>query len=174
MPVMLAPRFSVFFAVVCVFAEAFAAAAPEIPGPCLGIALTGTVVPESLPATGPEHPMTVRLTANWAEVETSPGVFDWSSVAPALGAFSARGARATLCVRGESALHPRGAGDRAVPDGAWLSAWTELLRSAVRDLGPEIAIVEVGEYPERLFDAPAYAFVLKSSALAIKAEAKAR
>ena len=50
-------------------------------------------------------------------------------------------------------------------------------RSAVFDvatLGGRVAVVELGHRPERAFDAAAYAFVLKSSSLAVKAEAKAR
>jgi hypothetical protein len=59
-----------------------------------------------------------------------------------------------------------------VPDAAWLSAWTALLRSAVATLNSRVAAVEVDEHPERTLDALSYAFVLKTSSLAIKAEAK--
>ena len=119
------------------------------------------------------HPIEARVVAEWSAIETAPGVFDWSSVQPALATLATRGARATLCLRGESPLHPRVADPGAVPDGAWLQAWTALLRSPVATLGGHLAVIEIGESPHRAFDPASYAFVLKSSSLAVKAEAKA-
>jgi hypothetical protein len=87
--------------------------------------------------------------------------------------MSGRGVRLTLCLRGDNALYPRASGPSAVPDGAWIQGWTALLRSAVERLGAGVATVEVGERPDLAFDPAAYAFVLKSSALAVRAEAKA-
>jgi len=140
------------------------------PGPALGVVLTDSV-PAGLIARDREHPIDVRLTADWNAVETSAGVYDWSPVEGLLDALADHGVTVTLCVRGENALHPRPEG--GAPDGAWLEAWTALLRSAVATLGSRVSAIEVGEHPERSFDPVAYAFVLKSSSLAVKAEAKA-
>ena len=170
---MLAPRFGALFAVCCVFAGAWGETTPEIPGPSLGIALAGRVVPETLAVKDRSHPIDVRLCADWSAIEATEGAYDWSSIAPAIATLADRGARVTLCVRGESPFHPRGAGEGALPDGSWLQAWTSLLRSAVANLGDKLAVVEVGEHPETTFDAVAYAFVLKSASLGVKAEAKA-
>ena len=170
---MLAPRIGLAFGGLLVAAAAVVAAEPEIPGPSLGVAISGMSVPDALVAQDRDHPIEVRVTAEWSAIETAPGVFDWSSVEPTLATLAARGARVSLCVRGESPLHSHGVGEGGVPDGAWLQAWTALLRSAVATLSSQIATVEVGENPERTFDAVSYAFVLKSSSLAIKAEAKA-
>jgi hypothetical protein len=169
----LALRIGLAFTGLLVAAAAAVAADSEIPGPSLGVAIFGMSVPDALMAQDSDHPLEARVTADWAAIETAPGVFDWSSVEPTLATLAARGARVSLCVRGESPLHPHGVGDGGVPDGAWLQAWTALLRSAVATLSTQIAVVEVGENPERTFDAVSYAFVLKSSSLAIKAEAKA-
>jgi hypothetical protein len=157
-----------------VVAAAAAADEPEAPGPSLGIAVTELAIPDALAARDGAHPIDVRLSAEWSSVETAPGVFDWSSIEPTVTALAARGVRVSLCLRGESPLHPRSSGDRGVPDGAWLTAWTALLRSAVSTLTSRVAVVEVGEHPEATLDAVSYAFILKSSSLAVKAEAKAR
>jgi hypothetical protein len=157
-----------------VVAAAVVAAEPETPGPSLGVSLSGWSIPDALVAQDGTHPLDVRLTAEWSAVETSPGVFDWSSIETVLATLAARGARVSLCIRGESPLHPRNPGDGGVPDETWFLAWTALLRSAVATLPSNVAVVEVGENPERTFDAVSYAFVLKTSSLAVKAEAKAR
>jgi hypothetical protein len=169
----LAHRIGLAFTVWLFVLRAAVAADPEIPGPSLGVALAGTAVPDALAAIDPSHPIDVRVIAEWATVETTPEVFDWSSVEPVVATLASRGARVTLCVRGDSLLHPRASDPGAMPDAAWLQAWTALLRSAVATFGGRVAVVEIGERPEHAFDAVAYAFVLKSSSLAVKAEAKA-
>src|SRR5207344_1140218 len=111
------------------------------------------------------------IVEEWSSIEVSPGSFDWSSVGGVIDTMAARGARVTLCLRSENPLYRRDAD--GIPDGAWLQAWTALLRSAVRTFGTRIDTIEVGDRPDTGFDPAAYAFVLKSAALAIKAEAKA-
>ncbi len=147
---------------------------PEVGGPSLGVALGGKAVPDALAASDAAHPIEVRLSAEWSEVETSPGVFDWSSIEPVVAVLATRGARVTLCLRGDSPSHARDPRPDAVPDGAWLEAWTSFLRSAMGTFAARVAVIELGENPERAFSPGAYAFVLKSSSLAVKAEAKSR
>ena len=171
---MLALRIGLAFTGLLAAAPAVFAVGPEIPGPSLGVAIVGVSIPDALVAQDREHPIEVRLVVDWSTIESGPGTYDWSSIEPALATLASRGARVSLCIRGESPLHARAEGDRGVPDGAWLQAWTALLRSAVATFSSRIAVVEVGERPELTFDAVSYAFVLKSSSLAIKAEAKAR
>jgi len=171
---MLARCIGVVFVGGLALADASATTEPEVPGPSLGVTLSQSVIPDALTALDPTHPIDVRLSVPWSTIETSPALFDWSSVEPTVSGLVARGARVTLCVHGESTFHPRDASPSAAPDGSWLQAWTALLRSAVATFGGRVAVVEVGEHPERSFDAAGYAFVLKSSALAVKAEAKAR
>ncbi len=169
-----APRIGAAIAACCLIASIAWGQSPAGPRLALGASVDAAAIPDTLTAKDPAHPIDVRVTADWAEVETQPGTYDWSRISNALSAGTGRGWRVTVCVRGSSPLHPRPEGDRSVPDAAWLDAWTALLRSAVASLGSGVSVIEVGEHPERSFDAAAYAFVLKSSFLAIKAEAKAR
>lgn len=150
-----------------------AAEAPEPPGPALGVALTTPAVPDALAAKDAEHPIDVRIVAEWPAIERPDGTFDWSSIDTLVTTLAGRGARVTLCVRGDSPLHPRGLGPVTAPDAAWLLEMTSLLRNAVATFQARLFAIEVGDRPERSFDPGAYAFVLKSAALAIKAEAKA-
>src|SRR5258706_11017870 len=120
---LLALRIGLAFAGWIFMVGAAGAAEPELPGPSLGVALSGAAVPETLAAADAAHPIDVRVIGEWSAVETAAGVFDWSSVEPVLDPLAARGARITLCVRGESPLHPRVADPRALPDVAWLQSW---------------------------------------------------
>ncbi len=134
-----------------------------------GLSLGVTLDASALPA---ETPQDVRLAVDWEAIETSPGVFDWSSIEPKLGDLHARGARVTLALRGENPLHPPGDRKGDAPDGEWLAAWTAFARSAVKTFGGAIATVELGERPDRDWSPDVYAFVLKSAALGARAEAK--
>jgi len=164
----------IVLAALLVLAAAGRAQEPAPRGPSLGIALSGPNLPEGLAAKDPAHPIDVRIVADWGTVETAPGVFDWSSIEPIVGAVAARGGRIVLALRGDSPAHPRETSPESLPEAAWLDGWTALLRSAVATLGSRLSAVEVGERPDRSFDPSVYAFILKSSALAIHAEAKER
>src|SRR5262249_55578764 len=96
-----------------------------------------------------------------------------SKVQAAVASLRSHHARVTLCLRGENPLYPAGDRRGEAPDAAWLEAWTAFSRNAVRSLGADLAVLEVGEHPERGFSPHVYAFVLKSAALAARAEAKA-
>jgi hypothetical protein len=137
-----------------------------VPGLSLGLELDTS----DLPA---ETPQDVRLAVDWAAIETAPGVFDWSSLEQKLGDLRVRGARVTLALRGDNPLHPPGDRKGEAPDGEWLAAWTAFARSAVKSFGGAIATLELDERPDRDWSPEVYAFVLKSSALAARAEAKA-
>jgi len=171
---MLAPRLGFALAGLLLVAGPAFPEEPEVSGPSLGIALAEATAPEGWAAKDRTHPVDVRVSVAWAAVEAVPGVFDWSGVTPQVAALAASGARVTLCVNGESPFHPRESVPGGVPDGAWLAGWSSLLRSAVAAFGNTVSVVEIGEHPERTFDAASYAFVLKSASLAVKAEAKAR
>ena len=167
---MRAPRFALALAGSLALGTIHAAA--EGAGPALGVVLDGIEAPDTLAIADPAHPMDVRIAADWASIERSAGVYDWSSLDAAVAALASRGLRVTLCVRGDSALYPRDGGDGGAPGGAWLEAWTALLRSAVATFGPSLSAVEIGEDPDRAYAPAAYAFVLKTSSLAVRAEAK--
>jgi len=171
---MLAPRIGSALAALVFAAGSAHAAEGEIAGPSLGVALMAPIAPATLVAKDVDHPIDVRVTVAWADVERTRSEFDWSPADALVGSLASQHARVTLCVTGESSLHPRESTPGAMPGGDWLDAWTALLRSGVSHFGPEVAVVEIGDRPERSFDAGAYAFVLKASALAVKAEAKAR
>ena len=146
---------------------------PEVRGPSLGVSLAGSALPEALAAKDPAHPIDVRIVADWSAIEPAAGTYDWSSIEPVVDAAVARGGRVSLAVRGDSPAHARVTSPSTPPDTAWLDAWTALLRSAVATFGARVATIEIGERPDRTFDPSVYAFVLKASALAAQAEAKA-
>jgi hypothetical protein len=121
-------------------------------------------------------PPTARLTARWSEVERAPGTYDWSSLARAVDALSAAGHRVVLCLTGPHPTHLPSGGVPSPLEGDSLAAWIEFARTAVRELGDGIAAYQVwdrvgGETPVTARD---YAFLLKNTALALRAEARAR
>jgi len=159
----------------CLIARAASAAEPGPPPRTLwlGLSLPGLETPAVLPDGDAEHPVDVRLTADWEGIERARGEFDWSKVQGAIATLRAHHARVTLCLRGDNPLYPAGDRRGEAPEAAWLEAWTAFSRSAVRSLGTDLAVLEIGEHPERDFNPHVYAFVLKSAALGARAEAKA-
>lgn len=147
----------------------------DTPGPAFGLLLeaesAGSLpAPPDLPA---DHPLVARIVARWDEVETEKGVYDWSRIAPAVETLAAGRFRIVLCLTGSNPLYlPEGKAPSPI-EGDSLAAWTAFVRSAVRSFAPGVAVFEIWDGPAAAFDPAIYGFVLKSSALAVRAEARA-
>jgi hypothetical protein len=124
-------------------------------------------------------PFVVRLVARWSEIESTPGIYDWAILDDAVSRVAALGHEPVLCLTGGNALY--GAEGEAPLDGASLEAWIRFVRDAWRVFGGRVAVYQIWEAPDRgaladgspAIDPQVYAFFLKSSALALRAEARA-
>ena len=118
-----------------------------------------------------------RIVARWDQVEREPGSYDWSAYSAAIEALARSGHRVVLCLTGPHPVH--------LPGGGWpspliadsLPAWLRFTRDAVNRFGDRVELFELWERvgsPGRR-EAPAdYAFLLKSTVVAMRAEARAR
>jgi len=124
----------------------------------------------------PESGMVLRFVASWADVERTPGTYDWSGLAQEVARVRGLGYRVVLCLTGSNPLYLP-AGEPPSPySGDSLARWVEFVRSAVRELGSALTVLEVWDSPGAApaFPPDLYAFLLKSSALAARAEARDR
>ena len=149
---------------------------PEDPaGPTLGLLLEPsnlTRLPDVAEAAA--HPALVQIRVAWADVERRRGVYDWSRIEPELRSIRQAGYRTALVLEGPrpAFLEPGGL-PSATGDGASLEAWLGFVRSAGRTFAGRVELLQIwssAEVPARMLDPRDYAFVLKSSALAIRAE----
>ncbi len=162
-----------------------AAEAPAAParakGPVLGVLADAAIV-DAIPATPAlDRPLAARLVARWSDVESEKGVYDWSRLEPALAKLSGAGFRIALCLTGSNALYlPDGSAPSPLT-GDSVQGWTGFVRSAVRSFAGRVGVFEIWDGPAQpmpgrqgpAFDPAVYAYVLKSSALAVRAEARA-
>ncbi len=138
-------------------------------GPSVGLILSPQAASQLVPV-DPEQEQTaptVRFSAAWREIEGEQGVYDWTRIGPAVRHAAGAGYKVILAV-----------GDRGtlpVP-GSDLDAWLGFVRSAVRNFGDVVDVFEVwpsGGDDGSAFDLTVYGFMIKQSALAIRAEAAA-
>jgi hypothetical protein len=147
-------------------------------GPALGYVVDPSVVPR-LPESPPDAPLplTVRLTAQWPEVEREAGVYDWSRYGGAIAALVESGHRVVLCLTGTHPLYLPAGGPPSPFEGDSLQAWVGFARSAVREFGGRVELFEiwdwVGPADRTRLEPTTYAFLLKNSAVAMRAEARA-
>ena len=121
----------------------------------------------------------VRLVARWSEIEREDGVHDWSSLDDDVVRLDRAGARIVLALGGSHPVHVESGGLPSALDGDAVTAWTRFVRSAVERFAGRIESVEIWDRVERdgaggdgRISADDYAFVLKRSALAARAEAR--
>ncbi len=113
-----------------------------------------------------------RVEARWDEVETAPGAYDWSAVRRTAEAYRVAGAVVVLALVGSHPDH--------VPGGGWPSpfvegsveAWTRFARGAVRAMQGEALVFEVAPGDPVDVDPEVTAYVLKNTAIALRAEAR--
>ncbi len=149
-------------------------------GPTLGVMLDAATA-AALPApVSADRPLAARLVAPWSDVEREKGVYDWSRLEPAVSRLSEAGFLVAVCLTGSNPLYlPDGSAPSPL-SGESLQAWTGFVRSAVRSFAGRVEVFEIWDGPARpipsrdgpAFDPTVYAFVLKSSALAVRAEAR--
>lgn len=146
-------------------ADVRAADADAVRPPALGaLPGEGVVAPEppsTAPAPGREP--YVRLVAAWTGPEREPGSDDGEGLRRESQAWRDAGFRVVVCLSGTP----------SPTDAPSLDGWLAFVRSAVRTLGDGVTVWEVGDAPDTAYDPETYAFVLKSTALAIRAEARA-
>ena len=121
----------------------------------------------------------VRLVARWGDIERDEGVHDWSSLDDDVDRLHRAGARIVLALGGSHPDHVASGGFPSLLDGDSVAAWIRFVRSAVGRFAGRIESVEIwdGLQPDAAGDddrvsADDYAFVLKRSALAARAEAR--
>jgi len=123
----------------------------------------------------------VRLVASWSEIELEKGTYDWSSLDGDIDALHRAGARVVLSLSGSHPDHVESGGFPSPLDEGAVAAWIRFVRSAVGQFAGRIEGVEIWDRVDRgsvdgaeRIDTDDYAFVLKSSALAARAEARDR
>jgi len=152
-------------------------------GSSLGLMVSETNLETlSLASTTPTaRPILVRVVARWSEVETERGRYDWSSFEPAIERLRKLGHEPVLCLTGSNPLYA-GTGDLPSPyGGGGLDAWTSFVLSAWDAVEGDVSVFQIWDSPARAgpggewpaFDPEIYAFLLKSSAVALRARATA-
>ncbi len=173
------PVYVLVFVTIIVLAPVAAAETESTAFPSLGWIgeIAGPPLPEELLSGNRAAPLIVRLTADWAQVEVEPGRFDWSALSERVDDLRRTGAVVSLCLDGSHPAYvPGGGGPTPLVPGA-VEAWLRYTRSSVRHLGDRVAVYEVMDLPSgdstrKGVSADVYAYVLKQSALAIRAEAQ--
>ncbi|MBZ5639684.1 MAG: hypothetical protein LAO51_13140 [Acidobacteriia bacterium] len=149
-------------------------------GPVLGVLVDEAAV-DALPAPPAlDRPLGARVVARWSEIETEKGVYDWSRLEPAVAKLSGAGFRVALCLTGSNPVYLADGSAPSPLTGDSVQAWTNFVRSAVRSFAGRVKVFEIWDgpatpLPDRqgpAFDPQVYAYVLKSSALAVRAEAR--
>ncbi len=121
-------------------------------------------------ALAPPQPALVRLVVRWSDVEPAAGAPDWSQLEPVVDALARSGSSVVLALDPEHATHlPQGGLPSPLAPEA-LEAWLGFVRGTVRAFRGRIHAIEVGSGAALASDADAYAFLLKASALAVRAE----
>lgn len=146
-----------------------AQAAPRAPR--LGLSFSGPAPADLSSPAG--APVWLRIEAQWEQVEGADGDYDWTVVDEAVGAASAAGDTICLVLGGS---HPRYLEPGRLPSPLQESSierWLAFTRSAVRRYTGRVGLFEIRPGDPVRADAETYAFLLKNTALAIRAEAAA-
>lgn len=122
----------------------------------------------------------VRLVARWADVERTAGTFDWTALEPEIDRLHASGWRVTMCLTGSNPLHVPDGRPPSPVEGSSVERWIDFVRSAIRTFAGRIGAVEIWDDPAQGpgaapgFEPSTYAYLLKISAIAARAEAGAK
>ena len=112
----------------------------------------------------------VRLVAEWASIEAEVGRLDWAALDAAVDRVSRDGSRVVLALEPVHPVHLAHGGVPSPLEPMVLDAWLTLVRGAARRFGARILAIEIGGVRATGVSPDAYAFLLKASALAIRAE----
>jgi len=121
-------------------------------------------------ASVPPDAALVRIVVRWDAVEPAPGRADWSRVELTVDALVRSGSQVVIAL---DPVHPEylprgGLPSPLAPEA--FDAWLALVRGTVRRFAGRIHALEIGGGSAAEADLDAYAFLLKSSALAVRAE----
>lgn len=148
------------------------------PAPALGLRLDLDQAASLPPAPDERRPF-VLLTARWEAVEGPSKVYDWAAHERAIDALDESGYRVALCLAG---THPRYLPDGGPPtpeNAESLTGWLAFVRSAARTFAGRVEVFQIRDRVSEVdpatgaADLGAHAFILKNSALAVRAEARA-
>jgi hypothetical protein len=153
---------------------------PETPGPVVGLDWNASGAVDAPDPGSPAVRPLARLLVSWTDVESKAGEYDWSSAESDVSRLQDAGYRIVLCLTGPAPRRLAPAEPPTPKRPGILDAWLAFLRSAVRTFAGKVEVYQVWDaVPERELSAAArayepesYAFVLKSSALALRAEAR--
>ncbi len=125
-----------------------------------------------LEAPADSAPIAVRVVVDWSHVESVENRFDWTEVESGIRARSEAGQRTILCLTGSNPSYlPAGELPSPLVEGS-VEAWLRFVRAAVRTFAGRVEVFEIWDGPAGL-DPDLYGFLLKQSALAVRAEAEA-
>jgi hypothetical protein len=146
--------------------------------PALGLLVEPGAEAELSAAGPPGAPVPLRLTVGWSAVERERGVYDWSSVEPSVRSLAQAGHPIVLVLSGPAPSFVGSAGLPSVERDSF-EPWLGFARSAARSFAGLVGTLQVGERigawegGTEATDAATYAFLLKNTALAVRAEAAA-
>ncbi len=159
------------------FAPGWAQSPVENPaeGPALGSAYAGArELPGAQADAGTTTGSWIMFEASWADIERTPGEYDWQFAREAVDQLAEGGFRVAVRLVGPRPAHMAPGGIPRVEEDEVLPAWLSFARSAVRGLGAAVEGYQIWDSlaDDRGFDPAGYSFLLKNSALALRAEAR--
>jgi hypothetical protein len=148
-------------------------------GPVFGLLIAEGAAPSSIVPvdTAVSSPVYARLVARWDSLQGPDGALDWTSLEAPIATLSSGGYSIVLCLTGGHPIEID-AGPEPPPSGRTLEAWLDFARAAVGRFADRVSVIEVWDRPDRPeggggpYEAKSYAFLLKSTAVAAKAEAR--
>lgn len=159
-------------------------ATPALTGPALGL-LSGELAPgtlKALPQEARNQSLYVHLIADWSEIERTPGDYEWSMLQARVTALISGGYQPVLCLTGSNPLYLSTGGLPSPQTPEALDAWLAFVRNGVASFKGQVLTYQILDRlrpvpltgDDSFVDPEAYAFLLKTSALAARAEAGKR
>jgi hypothetical protein len=140
-------------------------------------AATAAPIPD--PTASTANPLVLRLEAMWSEIEHSEGVYTWEQVDAIVDRFRASSHEVVLDLWGGNPLYgddilasPVASNPKAV------DVWTRFVRNAARHFKGRVRYFQIGKTPNSPVvwggqdPVLSYSFLLKKSAVIVRAEAK--
>jgi hypothetical protein len=112
----------------------------------------------------------VRVVVRWDAIERDPGQPDWSSLGDTVDSMTRSGSPVVLALEPAHPVYLPAGGVPSPVEPQALDAWLAFVRGTVRALSGRIQAIEIGGALVPGVTADAYAFLLKASAVAIRAE----
>lgn len=160
--------------------------APPLPAVGIGYQLTefnspgaAASAPIADPTASPASPLFLRLDVLWAEIEKSEGVYAWDALDAIVNRFRDGAHEVILDLWGGNPLYSEDVLSAPLAtDTKAMDAWTRFVREAARHFKGRVRCFEIGKAPNAPTTwsgqdpARSYAFLLKKSAVTVRAEIK--